>query len=156
MLERFTLGEDEFNWLECDGVVLIIGIFRDETGELASFDELFQECASEFFDLLPACTLSCSTFSQRELRVMPTLAYPCGGLTRTGKRNRFETRSTSSTRSTITQLGAGTFDFFAYAFISCREGSKKSESAPVNASAQFFHGLHETDSRKRIIGCAIT
>src|SRR6266540_819029 len=52
MLERFSFRENEFYGLECNGTVGIIGIFRDETGELASFDEFFEEGASELFNFL--------------------------------------------------------------------------------------------------------
>jgi len=52
MLERFTFREDELNRLECDGIVRVIGIFRDQAGKFASFDELFEECTTKLIDLL--------------------------------------------------------------------------------------------------------
>ena len=47
MFERFTRGKDEFHRLKCNRIIGVIRIFRDETGELAPFNEFFGKRGQE-------------------------------------------------------------------------------------------------------------
>ncbi len=51
-MKDFTLGEDEFNRLECDRIVRIVRIFGDQTGEFTAFDEFLEQGPSKQLDLL--------------------------------------------------------------------------------------------------------
>src|ERR1043166_6473592 len=57
MLERFAFREDEFNRPERDRIIWIIGVFRNQTGELASFNEFFEKRAPEFLNLMGGLNL---------------------------------------------------------------------------------------------------